>query len=185
MAAITRTSTRRGFASPTGRTSSSWSTRSSFAWSGRRQLADLVEEERAAVGLREEAAAGAVGAGEGALGVAEELALEQRLRDRGAVHRHEGLVAARRLRVDRAREHLLAGAALAREQHRGLVLRRALDELEHLRSSPGEAATIGPLAHRALHVALQQLRWRGAAARAPGPCASASSTSEGWKGFAR
>ena len=46
------------------------------------QLAHLVEEERAAVGLEEEAAARAVGAGEGALRVPEELALEQRLRNR-------------------------------------------------------------------------------------------------------
>ena len=63
-----------------------------------RQLADLVEEERAAVGLDEEAAPRAVGAGEGALGVPEELALEQRLGNRAAVHRDEGLAAARRLR---------------------------------------------------------------------------------------
>jgi hypothetical protein len=45
-------------------------------------LADLVEEERAAVGLLEAADAAAVGAGEGALLVAEELGLEERLRDR-------------------------------------------------------------------------------------------------------
>ena len=42
-----------------------------------RQLADLVEEERSAVGQLEAAAASPVGAGEGTLLVAEELALDQ------------------------------------------------------------------------------------------------------------
>ena len=52
----------------------------------RRQLADLVEEQRAAVGRPEEAGlALVVGAGEGALLVAEQLALEQRLGQRAAV----------------------------------------------------------------------------------------------------
>ena len=44
-----------------------------------RDLADLVEEERAAVGLLEAALAARDGAGERALLVAEELALEERL----------------------------------------------------------------------------------------------------------
>ena len=50
-----------------------------------RQLADLVEEERAAVRLHEEARARAARVGEGAARVAEQLALEQRLGHRGAV----------------------------------------------------------------------------------------------------
>ena len=45
----------------------------------RRHLAHLVEEQRAAVGRLEQPLAGAVGAGEGAALVAEELAFEQRL----------------------------------------------------------------------------------------------------------
>ena len=64
-------------------------TRSSFACSGIRHVADLVEEERAAVGELELAGAVAVRAGEGAAGVAEELALEQLGRDRRAVERDE------------------------------------------------------------------------------------------------
>ena len=55
-----------------------------------------------------------VGAGEGALLVAEQLGLEQRVGDRGDVDRHEGLRRGGALRVDRARDELLAGAALAR-----------------------------------------------------------------------
>ena len=55
-----------------------------------RQLADLVEEQRAALGLLEAPRLAAVGAGEGPLLVAEELVLDQRLRDRGAVQGDEG-----------------------------------------------------------------------------------------------
>ena len=55
-----------------------------------REVADLVEEERAAVGLDEESGAGAARVGEGAAGVAEELALEQRLGHGRAVDRDEG-----------------------------------------------------------------------------------------------
>ena len=47
---------------------------------GGRHVADLVEEQRAAVGLLEAAGALAIGAGEGAALVTEQLGLEQRLR---------------------------------------------------------------------------------------------------------
>ncbi len=63
-----------------------------------RQLADLVEEEGAAVGLLEGALARVGGAGEGALLVAEELALDELLGDGGAVDGDEG-------RARRAAEH--------------------------------------------------------------------------------
>ena len=53
----------------------------------RRQLADLVEEERAAVGLDEHARRVGARVGEGAALVAEQLALEQRVGDGGAVER--------------------------------------------------------------------------------------------------
>src|SRR5438874_700569 len=51
----------------------------------RRDLADLVQQQRPAVGQLEAAAAHPVGAGEGALLVAEQLALQQVLRQGGAV----------------------------------------------------------------------------------------------------
>ena len=47
-----------------------------------RHVADLVEEQRAALGLLEAADLARVGAGEGALLVAEQLALDQLARDR-------------------------------------------------------------------------------------------------------
>ena len=55
------------------------------------QLADLVEEERAAVGDLEEPLAVRVGAGEGPLAMAEELALDQVLGQGAAVDRDERL----------------------------------------------------------------------------------------------
>src|SRR2546423_3148827 len=55
-----------------------------------RQLADFVEEERAAVGRLDEAGAVAVGAGERAAHAAEQLALDERLRQRRAVDGGEG-----------------------------------------------------------------------------------------------
>src|SRR5262249_1975497 len=92
-------------------------------------LADLVEEERAAVRELEAPRLARHRAGERAALVAEELALDQLLRDRGAVHLDERLVLPRRVVVERARDELLAGAALAGDEHRR---RRVGDALEHV-----------------------------------------------------
>ena len=83
----------------------------------RRQVADLVEEDGAAVGLDELALAIGARVGEGAALVAEQLRLEQRVGDGGAVDRDERLLGARRVEVQRARHQLLAGAALAGDEH--------------------------------------------------------------------
>src|SRR5213079_3622399 len=68
-----------------------------------RHVADLVEEQRAAVGELELAFLLLGRAGERALLVAEQLALEQTLRDGGAVDRDVRLARAWRQRMDRAR----------------------------------------------------------------------------------
>ena len=99
---------------------------------GRGHVADLVEEERAAVGLLELADALPVGAGERALLVAEQFALEQRLGDRGAVDRQERLVGAVGVLVDRAGDQFLAGAALAEDQHGHVLGGDAADGLVDL-----------------------------------------------------
>ena len=62
-----------------------------------RHVADLVEEQRAAVGLLEAAAARRLRAGEGAALVAEQFAFEQVLGDRRGVDRDERALAARGL----------------------------------------------------------------------------------------
>jgi hypothetical protein len=84
---------------------------------GEAHVADLVEEQGAAVGLLELPRAVPDGTGEGAAHVPEQLALDQLRRDGRAVHLDERPVAARRLAVNRARDELLAGAVLAGDEH--------------------------------------------------------------------
>ncbi len=91
-----------------------------------RDFADLVEEQRAAVGELEAADAVAQRAGERALHVAEELALEQFARDRRAVDADQRPVAPLARLVDGARDQLLAGAGFAGDHHRGVGRRHQL-----------------------------------------------------------
>jgi len=93
----------------------------------RREVADLVEEDRAAAGQLEAARPTRRGAREGAALVAEELALHQRGGERGAVHVDEGAVPATGARVQRPRHEPLPRAGLAREQHRGVEGRHRPD----------------------------------------------------------
>ena len=110
-----------------------------------RELADLVEEERAAVRALERALVPTVGAGERALLVAEELARDERRRERAAVDDDERAARARALVVERACDQLLAGAGLAHEQHRRVGLRGAADP-RHQAAHHGRAASqAGPL----------------------------------------
>ena len=106
--------------------------RRSFGCSADRQVADLVEEQRAAVRRRERTRRARPRARERALRVAEQVALDQRLGRRAAVEHDERPLRARRRVVDAARHQLLAGAALAEEQHRRVRLARALEDREHL-----------------------------------------------------
>jgi hypothetical protein len=98
----------------------------------RARLADLVEEERPAVRLLEEPPVVAVGTGERAAHVAEELALEEPFGERGAVLREEGAARARPMVVDRACQELLPRAGLALDEHRHLRLGGALGEEERV-----------------------------------------------------
>src|SRR5207247_9932200 len=78
---------------------------------------------------------------ESAFHVAEELGLHQRLGNRAAVDRHERAVATRALLVDRVRDQLLAGSALAGDQYgRDAVgsLADRLEDVEHLRALADE-----------------------------------------------
>ena len=96
----------------------------------RRHVADLVQEQRAAMGLLEAADMAPVRAGEGAGLVAEQFAFQQLRRDCRGVQRHERLVRARRFAVQRARDQFLAGAGLAGDQHVERRLRHAADAAE-------------------------------------------------------
>ncbi|HEU4404828.1 MAG TPA: hypothetical protein VFS43_06010 [Polyangiaceae bacterium] len=107
------------------------------------EVGDLVEEEHAAVGEGELAALVAGRAGEGALLVAEELGLDHRLGDGGAVERHEGVLGPGRERVQRARHQLFARAALAPDEHvraGGRELADAGAQLLHRRAVADEVA---------------------------------------------
>src|SRR6478735_6952020 len=92
----------------------------------RRQVADLVEEQRPAIRGLDLAERLLRGAGERALLVSEELAFEQRFRNRRAVDRDEALGAPRRQVVQRAREQLLARPRFAEDQYRGRCRRELL-----------------------------------------------------------
>src|SRR5204863_4017486 len=96
-----------------------------------RHIADLVEEQRP--GMREfEAADTALrGAGERALLVPEQFALEQRLRQRTNVHRDERLRASRTETMDRPRHELLARSALTLDEYGTRHRRDLLDLHQH------------------------------------------------------
>jgi hypothetical protein len=83
----------------------------------RRQLTDLVEKQRTPRRAAHEAGLVARRAREGALHVTEELALDQRGGERTAVDRDEEALPSGEV-MDRPRQDLLTGAALAEKQHR-------------------------------------------------------------------
>ena len=104
-------------------------------------LADLVEEDRAAIAHLELAGLVAVGAGETALHVAEELRLEERLGNAGAVDRHKGLARPVGTVVDGSGDQLLADTALAGDEDLGVGQRNPfnlLPELRHLSTVANE-----------------------------------------------
>src|SRR5262249_7059932 len=82
-----------------------------------RQLAHLVEEDRAAICQLEAADAPLDRAGKRALDVAEELALDQPRRDGAAVDLDQRAIPATAPGMDGPRDQLLAGASLARDEH--------------------------------------------------------------------
>ena len=83
------------------------------------QLAILVEKQSSAIRHFEPTRLGGVGAAEGALFVAEQLALQQILRQRGAVYVHPRLRRARGEMMDRSRDDFFSRPAFAGDQHRG------------------------------------------------------------------
>src|SRR2546428_7506575 len=94
-----------------------------------RELGDLVEEDRSVVRVLELTESTSVGAGEGALLVAEQLGFEQAVRDRGAVDLDERTLTSLGRRVNRPGDEILAYAALAPEQNGCVGIGDALDHL--------------------------------------------------------
>ncbi|OPZ05947.1 MAG: hypothetical protein BWZ08_02381 [candidate division BRC1 bacterium ADurb.BinA292] len=114
-----------------------------FDLRGGGEVADLVEEDRAAVGQFEATLAHRDGAGEGPLLVAEEFAFEDRLGEGGAVDLDEGLVGAEAVVVDRVGDQFLAGAALAADQDGGVALADLGDEVVDVLHDVGVADDVG------------------------------------------
>jgi len=94
-------------------------------------LGDLVEEQGSVARQLEAALAPAIGAGECAALVAEQLAFYQRLWDSGAVNRDVWSLGARGEFVNRTSGQFLSGPALARDNDRGGARRDLLDERHH------------------------------------------------------
>ena len=127
---------------PTRSNSRSWSTRSSFTCtsSGISPISSRKIVPPSASSKRPMRRSNR--AGERALLVAEQLALDQAGRQGGAVDLDERLVAPRAGRVDGAGDQLLAGAGLAGDQHRGVGRRDADRPFRARRAAPGCAPTI-------------------------------------------
>src|SRR5213592_2185116 len=119
---------------------------------GRRDLRDLVEEQRAAFGRREQSLGVGHRAGEGAFEVAEQLRLHESFRDRAAVHGHEGAVPPAALVMDGQGDELLSRPAFPGDHHRRGSVRRLANGVEHLEHPPAvphevlEPALFGELA---------------------------------------
>jgi hypothetical protein len=93
-----------------------------------RHVADLVQEQRAALGLLEAADPPRRGAGERALLVPEQLALDELRGDRRHVDGHERAALALAEVVERLRHQLLAGAGLARDEDGEVRVREPGDD---------------------------------------------------------
>ncbi len=120
----------------------------------RRQTADLIEEERPAVGELEQSRLVFDRPQEAAAHVSEELALEHGVVDRGTVHCDEPAIAPRADAVQRARHELLARAGLAGHERQAHVWCEAPDhpeEVLHARTSSDHPAELEPSCQVAFH----------------------------------
>jgi hypothetical protein len=98
----------------------------------KRQVRDLVQEQRAPASDLEKPFPVAVGSGERALAIAEELALHEGLGDRAAIHRDEWTLAPRPVLVDQPGREFLAAPGLAGDVDRRLAAGELLDHRAHL-----------------------------------------------------
>ena len=95
-----------------------------------REVADFVQEQRAPVGEFHPPGLAVVRAGERALLVAEDLRLEERIRERGAADRLEGVAAATAQFVDDSRDHFLTGAGGTEDERRDVRLGNRAEGLQ-------------------------------------------------------
>ncbi len=93
------------------------------------EIANLVQKECSFVGEFEKAGLHGIGTAERAFLVTEKLALYQMLRNGGAVHVYPWMLAALRVIVDDARNHLFSRAGFARNQHGSRLARQFFRQL--------------------------------------------------------
>ncbi|MNS89099.1 hypothetical protein D3C72_1230990 [compost metagenome] len=122
-----------------------------------RQVADLVEKQRAALRLLDPADLALVRAGERTLLVAEQFRLHQVRGDGAAVDGDERPLAPARGIVDRLRGQFLAGAGFAGDEYRRLVVRHLGQRAEHGAHSRA-LADHGAARRRLLHARAMQRR---------------------------
>ena len=139
VAAITRTSTLSALVPPTRRYSPASRKRSSFGCSasGSSPISSRNSVPLSATSTRPCLAA--IALGERPLLVPEQLGLDQALREGGAVERDERGGAAPAVLPEGVRDQLLAGAALALDQHRRVRRRHLADQREDLPQLPAPA----------------------------------------------
>ena len=108
-------------------------------------LADLVQEDGALMRQLQRADPVAIGAGEAALGVTEELGLEQRLGHGAAIDGDEAPCARAECAVDELRDQILADAALAGDEDLGVArcgARRQRMHLSHASARPHDQRAV-------------------------------------------
>src|SRR5262249_16597445 len=117
-----------------------------------RQLADLVEEQRASVRRFERAFALSIRARECAANMAEKLGFSEGRRDRAEIEDHDWAICARAALDELRRDELFARAALTMNQHVDVARRDALeDRVETLHR--------GALSNDAAEVRATHRRW--------------------------
>ena len=107
-----------------------------------RHIADLVEKQRTAAGELNLALGGFGGPGKGTLFKAEQLGLEQVLRNGRTVNSDEGVLRTRTEVVQGPREQFLAGAGLAEQKRRHIGWRDLLDhaaDMQHALAGSDDA----------------------------------------------
>ena len=104
-----------------------------------RQIADLVEEKRAAISGLDPPDPVGTRVGERPLHMAEQLAVDQLGRDRAEIHRLQNLARTLRPGVQLARHHLLARAILPQNQNVSVGRRSPVDQRVNARDRGGMA----------------------------------------------
>jgi len=131
--ATTRTSTRVVCVLPSRSNSCSGAPAITWAAAGR-NVADLVQEKRAAIREFETSNLSRDSSGERPPLMAEQFALEQSRGNRGAIHSHEWPVTARTSIVDGASDEFLARPCLTEDENRGIGRSHDFDLIEPARS---------------------------------------------------